>query len=248
MYSIISCFLFFAVSFVSPQLQIQIQASSQSFPLLNSESKLNPLFDPINYKIEEKSFFTTDCSSKPVFSIGPKTNAVSLFFENVNESKKNMEISLNVKKENDTQIKILNIQSLTNQKFVLEKNKTVDVEFDCLKTGKYDSTINFFLEIDGDDKNDKNKNEKNEKEKNNISFSFQKLCTLPSRSPESLLFLMTAAVLVVAFAAQLPPLNLGEEEELQQMQGKHAILFIVFGSLMLMALFYFLKQLQVISF
>ena len=236
------CFLFFAASLVSAQLQIQLQCSSQTFPLLNSENKLNPLFDPINYRIEEKSFLTTDCSSKPVFSIGPKTNAISLFFENTIESKKSIEISLNVQKENDTQIKILNLQNLTNQKFILERNKTVDIEFECIKTGKHDSIINFLLEIDGNDKN------KNENGKNEISFALQKLCALPSRSPESLLFLMSAAVLVVAFAAQLPSLNLGEEEELQQMQGKHAILFIVFGSLMLMALFYFLKQLQVCCF
>eukprot|EP01017_Pseudomicrothorax_dubius_P035192 TRINITY_DN4897_c0_g1_i1.p1 TRINITY_DN4897_c0_g1~~TRINITY_DN4897_c0_g1_i1.p1 ORF type:complete len:341 (-),score=48.44 TRINITY_DN4897_c0_g1_i1:97-1119(-) len=76
-----------------------------------------------------------------------------------------------------------------------------------------------------------------------VIFSLLKLCAAAAvkRFDASLAVIMLIACIVVYFSTRQSPLPPGEEAEENELQPRHAIYFIIFGSLFLVILFFFLR-------
>ena len=89
----------------------------------------------------------------------------------------------------------------------------------------------------------------NENETSSYHFSMIKFCQAPHRSYWSLVFLMSTAVIVVYLSTKQPPIITDvDAPESQQIQPIHAFLFVIFGSIMLTILYFFLPYLVTLLF
>jgi len=82
----------------------------------------------------------------------------------------------------------------------------------------------------------------NENLTKNYAFSFIKFCSKNQRSYWSLVFLLTTALIIVYFSTRQPPI-MTDAPETQEIQPIHAFLFVIFGSLLLTILYFFLPYL-----
>eukprot|EP01017_Pseudomicrothorax_dubius_P004027 TRINITY_DN1071_c0_g1_i5.p1 TRINITY_DN1071_c0_g1~~TRINITY_DN1071_c0_g1_i5.p1 ORF type:complete len:488 (-),score=111.04 TRINITY_DN1071_c0_g1_i5:40-1503(-) len=116
-------------------------------------------------------------------------------------------------------------------KATLNPNSTFTLDWSCellVEAKEPWTTVHVTLELDTAEK---------------VTFHLIRFCVSkkPSKFDFSLVLIMSLASVVVFFATRQKPLVLSDDTEEQEVQPKHAILFIVLGSLFLLVLFFFLK-------
>lgn len=208
-----------------------------------SGGKYNDLFqyeEDKNKKSAYIDFLLGDCGNIKSFIVPPSA-LVSSFLIQSHENKENFEITILSDVENSH---LLNPKlNSFNDSLILsgDQKLIINLTYDCNIMNEIGKT-NFspwsrvFLDIKERRITEDTLNENNTK---NYSFSFLKFCESPKRTYESLLVLMVLAIIIVYYATIQPPIQTDSPES-QQIQPIHAFFFVLFGSLFLMVLYFFL--------
>lgn len=241
MYGRFRFFLFLFLAFIYGQnIDVSITYSKSGIEktisaVNNGESNSLFAYTPEKENTLIDKLLFSNCEDKSFFFVPPNENFTKILIKNPN---KNTNISLDIFIDS-SDTKTVNPKFVGNITggIILEANKEIELN---LSYNCDSSSNNQFSRIFFDLRVSPFENGIIDESKTNINeFSFVKFCEALKSSYEGIIMLLVLAIIIVAYTASQPPI-ITDTPEGQEIRPFHAFLFVGFGSLFLMILYFFL--------